>query len=106
MDYLIVFVLGAICGYFYIIVKSYLLVRKLMQEIEHKEDTRRTVPERTVTVEVHNNELYAYDKDTSQFICKFSYMNELKDNLRRFDKKCDWFVDVNFDKVVSEHIKE
>lgn len=106
MDYLIVFALGFVVGYAYLVLRSWLLLRKLIRSVAQESNQKPDVKERNVTAEVIGNELFAYDKDSGQFLCKFTSLEDLKTSLRRIDKTCNWYVDVTFDAIVKEHLKE
>jgi polysaccharide pyruvyl transferase WcaK-like protein len=96
------FIIGVCFGvaaiHMYYAHKGKQLIRKLVEMHEEQKEKQRTV-----TVECIENKLFAYDKNTSEFLCSFKTLTDLETQLKISFPDVDWLIDGASVRLVKEH---
>jgi hypothetical protein len=102
------FLFGFICGIVFIYAIGYLLLVLRMRRIRKhmtvlKDDVEKR--SRIVEVDIVGEQMFAYDKESKKFLCKFNNFFDLHEELTKQYPDAIWHMDANHYPAVVKHIE-
>jgi hypothetical protein len=89
IEFVLGFILGAFAFWLYTLYRAVKFLQDVVAITQHKQKAIT----RSITVETIDGQNFAYCEKTSAFLCKFSDIKDLNEQLLNIDPKVTWVCD-------------